>query len=541
MLRFRTTAFLPTLALTLMIAGPACANPAHPSAGGEPLATNTPTNSFFWDYTASSGGSRYTINVAYNGGPLQNRGTVGPVYGTATPGLSQTETGIANGSSVYASPSEEFWDGSAWIPYPCSGGCSSSTGIDLGKPQATVYAAGTATYTTNPVIPIHIDYSDAMTHPWPGAAGASPGSAVFLCQRRDRACNGSDTFNYTPACSNVNGSRFSTSLGPKQNSFDCTADYSSLPDGLVAACAIVPDGSIPDPDPTAYEAPGHYPTHSDQFKNPATGTGWTADKANLSDISCGSVILDRQPPSVSATPSSSTPSQGDLVTFSASASDGTSGIAGGYSWNFGDNTQTASGDNVTHTYTQTGTYQVTVTTHDGAGNTGTGHVTVTVKSPGSGTISNGGTVTKPVSSNAVNQQAGGGGVQKVSVGGLKILAPKKFRLKKRSRPLVLALTPNQAGAFSVALLKGTKILSKGAGAFAKAGTYGFKLKLPRKMKAGVYKLKVTFIPRGSKTGSTKALKIRFLRPLAHKAVHAVASRSAPQLRLGKAPRYPSHR
>ena len=74
---------------------------------------------------------------------------------------------------------------------------------------------------------------------------------------------------------------------------------------------------------------------------------------------------------------------GDLVNFSVTATDSVSGVPGPFSWIFGDNTGTTTGATPSHTYTQAGTYQVTVSAADGAGNIGTGHLTIAVKPPGS--------------------------------------------------------------------------------------------------------------------------------------------------------------
>ena len=60
---------------------------------------------------------------------------------------------------------------------------------------------------------------------------------------------------------------------------------------------------------------------------------------------------------------------GDPVSMTAAATDDFSGVAT-YGWDFGDGS-TASGDKVSHTYAAPGTYMVTITAIDGAGNAGT--------------------------------------------------------------------------------------------------------------------------------------------------------------------------
>ena len=95
------------------------------------------------------------------------------------------------------------------------------------------------------------------------------------------------------------------------------------------------------------------------------------------------MILDRVAPTVVANASATTVTVGQLVNFSATASDATSGISGGYTWVFGDNTPNGAGPNVSHTYTVPGTFNVSATISDGAGNAGVGNRVITVN-PGSG-------------------------------------------------------------------------------------------------------------------------------------------------------------
>lgn len=68
---------------------------------------------------------------------------------------------------------------------------------------------------------------------------------------------------------------------------------------------------------------------------------------------------------------------GASVSFDASSSTDNVGIVS-YEWNFGDGT-TGSGKTTTHTYANAGTYTVTLTVKDAAGNTATHQITVTVQ------------------------------------------------------------------------------------------------------------------------------------------------------------------
>jgi len=350
--------------LVVVLALVALAVPATSSAvfqsspGGEPAVTNTPTNSHWFSWTSSGFNVRYCITT-YRNSVSFNRGCIpSPSLYYLDPSssqFSQTENSLPDGTLVGVYPSE-YRDGIGI--YPCSGPqCSSSTLIDLNQPVLTVFAAGTANYTNNAQIPMHIDYNDALSHPW-FAGGQN--AAVFICQRRDRACTNADPHNYEPNCSVANLSRFAAPGNAKVNSFDCTFDFTSAADGPVYLCATAADQSIPDPDPTAVE-PSSPPTHPNQFVKPATGLGWTAGDANLAENACGSVVLDRASPTISAQASDTTPATGDLVTFSASGSDGVSGLAGPFTWDFGDNTPNKQGANITHTYGSPGTYRVELT------------------------------------------------------------------------------------------------------------------------------------------------------------------------------------
>ncbi len=194
------------------------------------------------------------------------------------------------------------------------------------------------------------------------------------------------------------------------------------------------------------------------------------------------------------------------MTFSASSSDAGSGVAGPYTWDFGDNTPTKQGTNITHTYTSPGTYHVVLSANDGAGNPGTSSVDIVVTTVGK--TGDDGVIIKPPDDEDIGED---GGTQRTNVGSLKVIAPKQHKLAKKAKPILLALTATEPGAFQAALTKGPKVVAKGATVLPNAGTFGFKLALPKKLKPGRYKLQLTYIQDGATTGVTQTVSIKFKR------------------------------
>jgi plastocyanin len=473
-------------------------------AYAEPGFTKTTTNSWFFTYTPIPGpGPTQEYFVCFtlrrNGVVIEpSNGTNGPgsqncsgnIYGTGASGETgaiQPDAGdlpMTVGATYEMCISDFRWNGAIYQ----SGGLSAcqSTTIDNTKPQIETFVNGTDVYTRSLTIQIHINYADLIAVPFP---------ANFGCLALGGGCTVTPATQYAAGCSVPNVPLNALNGAARNNSFDCSTTLASnTPDGVVAFCAQAADAAIPD--------------------NPAShNQAQPASSANLSDPSCGSVILDRTPPSASITASATTVKVGDLVNFGAQSSDVTSGTSGQYTWVFGDNTPNGAGANTSHTYTQPGTYEAKLSTTDNAGNPGEGTQVITVNPPasGGGTGGTGGTITPPPTNNSINNESGGGGTQETTVGSLEVLAPKKFKIRKGHRKLPLALTSSAAGRLTVALALGRKVVARGGATFMRAGIFGFKLKLPAKMKPGKYKLKISFKPTGSTKALTKTLGIRFTR------------------------------
>lgn len=228
-------------------------------------------------------------------------------------------------------------------------GRRASTTIDLTKPTIGVSIDSGAAYSKSANLHYRIDYADNLAFPFP---------ANFLCRDVGHdpatACDGV-AHQYNEACSVPAG-------GMKKVAwFDCMEDLgtANIADGPVTLCAVSADAAIPD-----------NPDSSNQ--------SGSATSANLSTRACDSITVDRTAPMVSVAASGTMVTAGDL-SFTAQASDATSGLSGNYAWTWGDNTTGGTGSSATHTFTAPGTYEVPVTTADGAGNPATAKKVVTVQ------------------------------------------------------------------------------------------------------------------------------------------------------------------
>jgi plastocyanin len=366
--------------------------------------------------------------------------------------------------------------------------------LDASKPVISAGINGSDEFTKNPSVAVHIDYNDSISPPWNGADGRA---ANLVCFSQGATC--------APASYDANCSV--PAAWQRVTTFDCGATLPS--DGKWYACVRSSDRAIPDM------------------------RDWSkvnSSQANVSDTACGWITLDRTGPTVTVDAGATTVKVGQLVSFSAQAADGVSGVKGDFAWTFGDNTAGANGPTTSHTYTQPGTYVVSATSADGAGNSGSGTKTITVEplatgggTTGGGTTggaaagggtTGGGNTTGGATQTVVKEivQQAGGSAQATSIGALDITTARTLKVTTKLKKLPLALTAEAPGKVRIALLKGARIVAKGATKLTSAGTFAYRLKLPKasKLKAGAYKLKVTFTPAGQTKAVTKTLTVKLV-------------------------------
>jgi hypothetical protein len=479
----------------------------------EPTFTKTSGNNAYWfHWTAvtgvdSNGATDYRyylcLSTYHNGVQEEfSNGTIGPGSANCTAALRSGPTPASgnNGFSPYTSGTV-LQDGhrydmcaSGWRLYvfvwSSDNAACASTVIDRNKPTLGVTVANGADVTNIVPVPVSISYSDATSPPWNGSNGYA---SNWVCIQQDGGCVPGGEPNTD--CSSPTGG-----FGNRINSFACGMGIGGG-DGSYHFCTFGADAAVPD-----------NPSGTNQFQTAFS------NNANLSDVSCDSVIVDRAGPSVRVTVNASSVTVGELVSFSMSASD-PNGLSGAATWDFGDNSAQAAGTAATHTYTQAGTYVVKVTQTDAAGNAGAGAVRMTVNlAGGGGTVTPGtsqGTsgatpiaagVTLPQLTDEVRRQSGGGGTRTVSVGALDLVAPKRFVAGKRT--MLLACTVASAGSLKVAFLKRSKILARKGATFGGPGTYKVRVKMPKKLRPGSYKLKVTFKAAGAAGAKVETLTIK---------------------------------
>lgn len=517
----RRLLLLSTLALACSLGLPATA-PALVSieGSGEPIFTRTTTNTVHFRYQGDNF-TTYRLYFRY-----YVAGNANPVHQEATGNLGNPPstaawadwTGVAGGAyntlqhgsrySICTQGETQDLFYPTWIAPTTNSTCdlsqtkSTGTTIDTTPPQIAVSVSGTDTFTRTVPIPVQINYADDLSFPY---------AANFVCARTGldpsaaaAACNGpgGPHFIYNANCSvPVNGT---TLASAKNNQFNCTVtDSPPLPDGPVTVCAISANSALPD-----------VPGNSNQIT--------AADTAGLSTPQCGYVVVDRTAPQLSFSAPDSV-KVGELVSVTGSVTDAGSGAGPSIGWTWGDNTAGSSGISPTHTYTQPGTYTIAMSSADAVGNPGSATRTITVTpatsggdagGSGGGTSTGGGSVTTAPTAQQIAQQVGAtggatGATQRASAGALDVLTARKVKITPKLKTLPLALTADTAGAAQFALIRGGRIVAKSGLNITKPGSLGFKLRLPKGLKAGRHSLKITFTPQGATRASTKTIAITF--------------------------------
>ena len=469
-------------AAALVAAAPAAAG-VEPAGTGEPLFTNSAGNTQWFSHVVPGGMDDYRLRYRYyENNALVHEATISaPTSGTTWANWSGVRT-LQEGSTYsicvqgeYSFPNDSlyFSDG----PNSCSMGTMmgkrSHTTIDRTKPTVSVTAAAGANFAKQGSIPVSIGFQDATAGPFP---------ATFLCVEAGTGpCESQHA--YSPQCSQPSGPG-------KNTAFECSVDASALPDGPVKICAIGADAAVPDN---------------------ASGANQTAQasQANRSDSACDTVILDRSGPQLTVTASKTAILAGESVAFSASVSDAVSGIdESTHRWEFSDGAAAIAGNVATRSFDKPGTYVVTFRAKDAAGHGSTAQKTITVAArPGTG-----GTVTPPPgggtgtpSTPGPSPVTGTGSLKSVQVGDLTVLVPTKAKLGK-ARKLVLGARAGKGGRLTIRLTRGKKVLSRLTVGLS-AGESKQRLRLPRRLKAGTYALKISFKANGSSWSATGKAKV----------------------------------
>ncbi|RXK46279.1 PKD domain-containing protein [Halorientalis pallida] len=143
-----------------------------------------------------------------------------------------------------------------------------------------------------------------------------------------------------------------------------------------------PDGSI-----AAYEwdfgdgssATGQQASHTYDEPGAYTARLTVTDDDGATTIDSVTIVVEgNDPPMPSPTASSTTVEPGQSITFDGSGSSDPDGTITSYGWDFGDGT-TATGQQVTHAYADSGSYAATLTVTDDDGATASNSVSITVQ------------------------------------------------------------------------------------------------------------------------------------------------------------------
>jgi hypothetical protein len=170
------------------------------------------------------------------------------------------------------------------------------------------------------------------------------------------------------------------------------------------------NGASNNDQPLGGSATASPPTLYNQVINGAdyyTQTLWSNAPTQTPSSTAAAGCLQRLGPSPQFTPPTAVVA-GDPQQFDGSTSYSASGAISSYTWSFGDGTPTASGATVSHTFAAGGTYTVTLTVSDTAGNATTQTAAVTVAPPNSQilTVTPAGTGTGTVTSSPTGINCG---------------------------------------------------------------------------------------------------------------------------------------
>ncbi|HEV2062819.1 MAG TPA: hypothetical protein VGR12_08215, partial [Solirubrobacteraceae bacterium] len=272
-------------AISVSFACVSTANASLNKAGaGEPPTTKGSSNTWWFSYVPSSTGYVMCFTLYKNsqvvktypsypdgGYPGTSNGMcTQPYYGLTQSGtIYYNETGLEAGATytVCGTTFENYGDGLWFMRVSSYEPCSTTT-IDNGKPSLTTWVGGEATYTKNPVIPVHMAYQDALSHPWSRNRSSSTALAATVgCLTRGDSCTPTEIVD---GCSQPNTPRYTQTPGAKSNSFDCAYDFTNYEDGRVTFCARQSDWALTDK-----------PNSTDQF------AGSSSTQANVSDVACG--------------------------------------------------------------------------------------------------------------------------------------------------------------------------------------------------------------------------------------------------------------
>jgi hypothetical protein len=226
-------------------------------------------------------------------------------------------------------------------------------------------------------------------------------------------------------------------------------------------------------------------------------------QANVSSPSCTSIILDRRAPETAMTGGVDSARTGQLVTFRATATDALSGTTGRFTWTWGDGTPSTAGAGVRHTFTRPGTFEVTASTQDGAGNVGTAKCTVKVVRRGK---ARGGSCGQAAFQALVKSVAASGTVQTARLPELRVVTLKRLMTRTlQSIPVGLAATTR--GQATLTLTRRGRTYGRDVVRFRAPDAKLHHLSVVNRPLRGTYSLTVTFRPTGSSHSAARRLSV----------------------------------